>query len=234
MRELEKMVGKFDAGSSREQASERSLESRLHILNTGPVGDSLNTEKVLNVDELNGKVVVFEIGEVDSLRDQAFLAELILLYLWYRDRSVENVNSEHLRRLVVVEEAHRYLSEERPPDKRGERTLLELALAEARRYGWGFLIVDQMPNLLSRYVWDNAGTLLVHRLSNIDSYMAVKRSLVQDPVTRGDIEDRKLAPLLLNLPEEFALYRKYVGDSWKSESTVGVLQVPEMSPKGSK
>ncbi len=228
LRELEKKVSEFEAGSAKEQASRRSLESRLHIINTGPVGESLNTEGGLDVGGLDEKVAVFEIGEVDSLRDQAFLAELLLLYLWQHDRAFVDEEEEKLKRLVVVEEAHRYLSEERPPERRGERTLLELALAEARRYGWGFVIVDQMPNLLSRYVWDNVGTVMVHRLSNMDSYQTVKKALGQDPVNKGEIEDRRLAPLLLSLPEEFAVYRKYVGGTSAEETAVGVLTVPKM------
>ena len=234
LRELEKKVVVFEAGSSKEQASRRSLESRLHIINTGPVGESLNSEAELDVDNFDEKVVVFEIGEVDSLRDQAFIAELILLYLWQHDRAFVDEDEERLKRLVVVEEAHRYLSEERPPEKRGERTLLELALAEARRYGWGFLIVDQMPNLLSRYVWDNVGTVMVHRLSNIDGYLAVKRVLGKNPITRDEIVDMRLAPILLSLPEEFAVYRKYVGDTWDREAAVGVMVVPKVFPSSEK
>jgi DNA helicase HerA-like ATPase len=228
LRELEKQVSLFEAGSGKEQASQRSLESRLHIINTGPVGDSLNIEGALDVEAMDERVTVFEIGEVDSLRDQAFLAELLLLYLWQHDRAFADEGDEKLKRLVVVEEAHRYLCEERPPEKRGERTLLELALAEARRYGWGFVIVDQMPNLLSRYVWDNVGTVIVHRLSNMESYQTVKQALGRDPVSRGDIEDRTLAPLLLSLPEEFAVYRKYVGDTMMEEASVGVVTVPKV------
>jgi len=225
LRELESRVSEFEAGSGKEQASRRSLESRLHIINTGPVGESLNAEEKLVLD---GGILVCEIGEVDSLRDQAFLAELLLLYLWQHDRASVSQEDEKLKRLVVVEEAHRYLSEERPPEKRGERTLLELALAEARRYGWGFVIVDQMPSLLSRYVWDNVGTVIVHRLSNMDSYQTVKKALGQDPANHGEIDDRRLAPLLLSLPEEFAVYRKYVGGAIGAETALGVVVVPKI------
>jgi len=52
--------------------------------------------------------------------------------------------------MLRVQGGQRTLSEERPPTQRGERTLLELAVAEARRCGWGFIIIDQMPALLSR------------------------------------------------------------------------------------
>jgi hypothetical protein len=89
----------------KEMNSKRSLESRLHNINTGPVGRALNTEQELSVEAMKGKVNVFEIGQVDSLKDQKFLAELLLLYLWNHDKSRE-VGEEKLRRLIVVEEAH--------------------------------------------------------------------------------------------------------------------------------
>lgn len=227
LRELELKVGEFRNKSAKEQQSQRSLESRLHIINTGPVGESLNTEEVFDLRKLDSGVTVFEIGEVGASHDQGFVAELLLLYLWQHDRH-EPMKGEKLRRLIVVEEAHRYLSEDRPPEQRGERTLLELAIAEARSYGWGFLIVDQMPVLLSRYVWDNVGTVLVHRLTNVESYHAVKNALGQDPVRYGRVEDEQLGPLLLRLPEDLAVYRKYVGEGAGTELAVGVVEVPKV------
>ena len=100
----------------------------------------------------------------------------------------------------MVEEAHRYLSEERPPQQRGDRTLLELAIAEARKYGWGFVIVDQMPTLLSRYVWENCGTVIAHRLTNLDSYEVVRSALGGGVFTTDT--DVAGVPTALRLPEE--------------------------------
>jgi DNA helicase HerA-like ATPase len=228
LRELESEVHEFDAGSPREQNSRQSLESRLHIINTGPIGESLNTEAALALDKLDVGVTVFEIGNAGSLRDQMFLAELFLLYLWQHDKYAPVEEGERIRRLVVVEEAHRYLSEERPPEKRGDRTLLELAIAEARRYGWGFLIIDQMPTLLSKYVWDNVGTVLVHRLTNIESFEKVRKSLVMDPMTNAPIDEMRLAPILMSLPEDLAFYRKYVGSPLAEELFVGIVKVPKL------
>ncbi len=184
LRELEGAVAQFRAGSSKEQNSQRALESRLHIINMGAVGSSLNSELALDFAGMEERVTVYEIGQVDSLRDQRFLAEMMLAQLWQHDKTRafnRELPPEQLTRLIVVEEAHRYLSEERPPQQRGDRTLLELAIAEARRYGWGFIIVDQMPTLLSRYVWDNCGTVIAHRLTNLDSYDVVKKALGGDP-----------------------------------------------------
>ncbi len=175
---------------------------------------------------MTGKVTIFEIGRVDSLRDQRFLAELFLLYLWLDDKSHE-ANPESLRRLIVVEEAHRYLSEERPPTQRGDRTLLELAIAEARTYGWGFLIIDQMPILLSRYVWDNIGTVIMHRLTNVQSFERVKDA-IGSPPSRVARED--WLELALTLPENLCVFRSYLADVMSGASSVGLMHVPQVKP----
>lgn len=227
LRELEEEVARFDPGSSKEQNSKRSLESRLHIINTGPLGESLNTQRSIDVGSLGGKVVVFEIGDVDSLRDQRFVAELLMLYFWQHDRAQPWAAEERLRRLVVVEEAHRYLSEERPPEQRGERTLLELAIAEARRYGWGFIIIDQMPMLLSRYVWDNVGTTFIHRLANLDSYRAASRAFGEDPTSMDSWNDERMMRLVLKLPEDLALYKRYVDYGSGGGPATGVASIPK-------
>jgi DNA helicase HerA-like ATPase len=156
------------------------------------------------------------------MKDQRFLAELVLMYMWHRDKADPPQVGESLKRLIVVEEAHRYLSEERPSSQRGERTLLELAVAEARRYGWGFVTIDQMPLLLSRYVLDNMGTLLVHRLANMESDKLVKNAMGGIPVSHVDYEISY--PIALRLPEDLAIFRRYV-DPGRKELAVGIVRV---------
>jgi DNA helicase HerA-like ATPase len=230
LRELEFQVARFRSGSPREENSRRSLESRLHIINSGPMGDALNSEASLDFGKLDGGITVFEIGEVDSMKDHRFLAELLLASLWFHDKFEAGEPTEAVRRLIVVEEAHRYLSEERPPDQRGERTLLELPIAEGRRYGWAFLILDQMHVLLSRYVWDNAGTVFFHRLTNRDSLEMAWKVLVEDPLARGPVQGPDaLSALLLSLPEDLAVYRRYK-DAGGTVAGVAVIPRTPVSP----
>jgi len=59
-------VAEFECGSPREQNSRRSLESRLHLVNDGPIGRSLNSEAALDVPGMRG-TTIFEIGRVDSV-----------------------------------------------------------------------------------------------------------------------------------------------------------------------
>lgn len=224
LRDLEKQVGRFEAGSSKEQNSKRSLESRLHIVNTGPTGDALNSERKLNVEAMNGRINIFDMFHVDSLKDQRFLAELFLLYLWHHDRASKRMVDE-LKRLIVVEEAHRYLSEERPPAQRGERTLLELAIAEGRTYGWGFLVVDQMPVLLSKYVWDNIGTVMMHRLTNVKSFEMVKDAMGTAP---AHVRQESWLEIAFNLPEDLCVFRSHLSDVMGGASSVGMMFIPRM------
>ena len=124
----------------------------------------------------------------------------------------------------MVEEAHRYLSEERPSAQRGERTLLELAIAEARRYGWGFVIVDQMPLLLSRYVWDNMGSIAAHRLSNIESLTVTIDAIGGDPLRmNARPEDFKI--VALTLPEDLAMFRSYLENPKLGTPSHGIIRI---------
>jgi hypothetical protein len=224
LRDLEAQVSRFESGSPKEQNSRRSLESRLHIINMGPTGRALNTRQRLNIEAMDGKVNIFDIAHVDSLRDQRFLVELLLMYLWQHDR-VHARNAEQLRRLIVMEEAHRYLSEDRPPAQRGERTLLELAIAEGRANGWGFTIIDQMPLLLSKYVWDNMGTVMMHRLTNVTSFERVRDAIGSAP---SHVTDQAWLEIALNLPEDLCVFRSYLSDVSGGASSVGLMSVPRV------
>ena len=88
LRELESAVGEFKAGSTKEQAQQAvaGVEAA-HHQHGNESGRSLNSEQALDFAGMEGKVTVFEIGQVDSLRDQRFLAEVMLAQLWHHDRA---------------------------------------------------------------------------------------------------------------------------------------------------
>jgi len=199
LRELEVEVGRFRAESPNEANSKRAVENRLHILNTGLLGDALNVPQGYGLKDFGGRIVVLELDRVPSMRDQAFVVEMLLGALW---EALHHAPSSvgGLRQLVVVEEAHRYLSEARPPSRRGERSLLELAVAEGRRYGFGFVILDQLPGLLSRYVLENCATKVVHRLESWEQV----RLLMDAMAVRLDTV---LAKIALHSPPGYAVMK---------------------------
>ena len=81
-----------------------------------------------------------------------------------------------------------------------------------------------MPLLLSRYVWDNAGTVLAHRLANMESYAVVKSALGNMPILKDeDVRD----PLVLRLPEDLAFFKRYV-DKAPGGAALGIAMVPRV------
>ncbi|MDG6929540.1 MAG: ATP-binding protein [Nitrososphaerota archaeon] len=143
--------------------------------------------------------------------------------------------------LIVLEEAHRFISEDRPPAAREERTLMELAIAEARRYGIGFLILDQAPLLLSKYVLKNCGTVIAHRFANRDTAERVWKMVSMETASEAESPFLKLSDALLSLPEGLAMTKPYAGP-WKSGSdslldmTQGLvtMQEFEIHPRGNR
>ena len=74
-------------------------------------------------------------------------------------------------------------------------------------------------------MWDNCGTVIAHRLTNLDSYEAVKSALGGDPFLI-DV-DAKGDPLAFRLPEDLALFRRYVGPDVSGAGT-GYVIVPRV------
>jgi len=65
-----------------------------------------------------------------------------------------------------------------------------------------------MPSLLSQYVWDNAGTVFAHRMTNMESFGIVKSALGDHPLDSVKQDERD--PLPLRLPEDVALFRRNI------------------------
>jgi hypothetical protein len=106
--------------------------------------------------------------------------------------------------------------------KEEERTLLELANAEGRANGWGFMIIDQVPPLLSKYVWDNMGTVVIHRLTNLTIFERVRDAIGSAP---SRVTDQAWLEIALNLPEDLCVFRSYLSDVTGGASSVGLMSV---------
>jgi DNA helicase HerA-like ATPase len=173
LRELEQAVRRFRAGSPAEANSRRALESRLRILGSGELGRSVVCDFDAPFWEERQFVALVELKGVVAVRDQQFLAELLVAKLL--EARKQNPRLRERPVLVVLEEAHRVLSEARPVSQRGTRSLLELAVAEGRSWRVGFLVVDQSPSLVSHYVVENTGTKLVHLLGAGEDVEVMRR-----------------------------------------------------------
>ncbi|MFQ5884108.1 MAG: ATP-binding protein [Thermoplasmata archaeon] len=131
-----------------------------------------NTTNDLPMEELLSKPTIIE---MEHLGDPEFTAFSLILI-----RIIEHFKKlgtcDKLRCLLVVDEAHRVLEEvPKPVDdneaasaKRKAVDLLVNLIAEARSYGLGIVLVEQIPTRLSRNAIKNCHTKIVHRLTSPD------------------------------------------------------------------
>lgn len=113
------------------------------------------------MNELFNGINILELDAIPSIKDQQLIVELLVgMILEYKKK----VRTETLT--IILEEAHRYVPEEKSFHYMETRNLIELAVAEGRVYGLKFIVIDQTLSLLSYQVMANCGLKIVHRLDS--------------------------------------------------------------------
>ncbi|MFW9888884.1 MAG: hypothetical protein ACFFER_11900, partial [Candidatus Thorarchaeota archaeon] len=106
------------------------------------------------------------------------VAKLFAYRAWQRTHNIPPMNNV----LIVLEEAHNFLSESRRADRRGERSHLERALIEGRKLGIGFMVVDQMPHQVSSHVLGSCNMWVVGKLIDPQAKRVIGEALCLDHV----------------------------------------------------
>jgi hypothetical protein len=162
-----------------------ALVTRLESLRGGGKGAMLDVTRSMPDAELFGRPTVVELEAIGDDGDKAFVAGLLLIRLAeYRRTQGQQGDLVHL---LVVEEAHRLLSETATPSSdevanpRGQavETFSNL-LSEVRAYGQGVVIADQVPVRLAPGVVKNTDLKIVHRLVAADDRAAMGAAIVAD------------------------------------------------------
>src|SRR5690606_13641912 len=118
---------------------------------------------------------------------------------------------------LVLEEAHRYVSE-RPSDFAIDATkIFERVAKEGRKYGLFILLASQRPSELSRTVLSQCSIFVVHRIQNPEDLQHVRR---MTPFISESVLSR-----LPSLPKQHALI---FGNSVSIPTT---FRVRDASPK---
>lgn len=193
-----------------------ALRTRLNSLRAGGKGRMLDVRRSLPIELLLGQPTVLELeGMGDD--DKAFMMGLLMIRLAEHRRF--QGDTESLRHLLVVEEAHRLLANttgrsmvEGQADARGKavETFTQL-LSEVRAYGQGIVVVDQVPVKLAPEVLKNTNLKVAHRVVAGDDREVLGSTMVMTPaqsvalatlpVGRAAVfTDGEDAPLLLQVP----------------------------------
>lgn len=152
------------------------------MLHPGDWEPALSGDVVKDLDALledwlghDKAITILDLSGVPSLvLEQLIGAILRILYealFWGRDRSEGGIARPLL---VVMEEAHRYLSK----DAKGpSRSMVQRIVKEGRKFGVGAMIVSQRPTEVDETILSQCGTFVAMRQTNSSDRSKVQASL---------------------------------------------------------
>lgn len=162
-----------------------SLITRINALRAGSKGRMLDVQRSLPIEGLLKAPTVFELQEMGDDDDKAFLMGLLLIRLYeYRRAGSESSDLQHL---LVIEEAHRLLTnvgaprsqEEGDPRGKAVETFANL-LSEIRAYGQGIIVADQIPVKLAPEIIKNTNLKIAHRVVAADDRAVLGGAMAMD------------------------------------------------------
>lgn len=163
--EREQLAKELGFGSSVVSALYQSLSrlKRLHFLK--PRADSRAVELMLNYLKM-GRSIVLEFGRTNDLLAYMLVANVLTRrihrhYVEAKERFLGGVGADPRPLVVVIEEAHKFLS-----PAVAHHTIFGTIAREMRKYNVTLLIVDQRPSGIDEEVMSQLGTRIVCSLDN--------------------------------------------------------------------
>ncbi|MCH5249596.1 MAG: ATP-binding protein [Lachnospiraceae bacterium] len=149
-----------------------AMKARIDSLCVGSKGYMYNTHENIDYDTMFNNNSVLELEGLADDSDKAFTLGLLIIYLnEFRQVQKEVDDSEDLKHLLVIEEAHRLLQNVSTEDNvdlgnpKGKAVEhFTNMLAEMRSYGQGVIVAEQIPSKLAPDVIKNSSNKIIHRI----------------------------------------------------------------------
>ena len=153
-----------------------AINARIDSLCVGSKGYIFNSNNVPDFNKLFSENTVLELEGLGDDADKSFSMGLVIIFLnEYMQVRKELENTNGLKHILVIEEAHRLLKNTssetnenfgNPKGKAVEH--FTNMLAEMRSYGEGIIVSEQIPTKLAPDVIKNSSNKIVHRLASKD------------------------------------------------------------------
>ena len=175
----------------------RLLDRRFaFLLNPGPWEPKLDGSSEKDLDTLlsgwlggDNSITILDLSGVPSSALEQLVGSILkIVYdalFWSREKSEGGVNRPLL---VVMEEAHRYLSDH---SEGLASVMVQRIVKEGRKYGVGAMVVSQRPSEVNETILSQCGTYFALRLSNPSD-----RARVQGTLTDGLVGLLDVLPVL--------------------------------------
>ncbi len=146
---------------------------RIQALLKGAAGRIITARESIPIEDLLNHPTILELRHIGDDSDKALIiALLIMRIVAAQELASRNRRSDRPAHVMLIEEAHRLLanipggSSEQQENTRGEAAqAFAQLLAEARKYGQGIIIAEQLPEKLVRDAIGNTGLKVVHLLT---------------------------------------------------------------------
>lgn len=136
-------------------------------------GKMYDCKKSIPLAELFGKNVIFELQDIGDDREKKFFAGLLLAS--FSEFLSRMGNSDKLRHVIIIEEAHRILGNSTGPvaysNSMGQNTsqIVTDLVTESRSLGEGIILIDQLPERLPPEAIKIARSAIIHQLKSKES-----------------------------------------------------------------
>ena len=155
------------------------LSSTLRALATLCFGDMdtlLNTNNNKSIDHILDKNVILELDALTQ-SDKTFFVQAAMLYLHHK--KMTDGKREQFANVVVLEEAHHVLSDERR-SLVGGQSVMDIIFREIREFGVSLILLDQHPSKISLYALGNTYCTICMNTKTRTDINAVAQCLLLD------------------------------------------------------
>lgn len=153
---------------------ERSEFSFLTSKNTATLDSFLNSILGLNGKKKEKQVIILDLNSAEDEVVEV-VSTVITRIIFARLKNVENEKRNKFPVNLVLEEAHRYISNETQRNSFKANYIFERVAKEGRKYGIFLLVSSQRPSELSRTVLSQCNNFIVHRIQNPDDLSHIRQ-----------------------------------------------------------
>lgn len=181
------------------------VKIRLNMFKRGMLGKIIREKESFSFHQLKTSSLVVELEGLDD-KFRTFLGLILALRANEFFRSTGMGEHSPLKNLLVIEEAHRVLSQE----TKATAELFTNMMAELSSFGVGMIVVDQRPSILPSGVIANTGVKILHSLWEGDDIRAMQDSLGLKDEEVSIARTQKAGRAIISIPGEVRRFRTQI------------------------